>query len=107
MLLLHQIIKKLLKLDYTDIRDNKKLHFSMLKGCPKMSTIHSFKGWESRLVFLYLEEKLPNEKSFAELIYTGLSRAKDHLVVINAGNAEYGSKINELINETKIESQHN
>lgn len=100
----NHIIKKLLKLDYTDIRDNKKLHFSMLKGCPKMSTIHSFKGWESRLVFLYLEEKLPDEKAFAELIYTGLSRAKEHLIVINAGNVEYGSKINELIEETKKES---
>ena len=53
----------------SDIRDNKKLNFYMNTGTIKISTIHSFKGWESEVVFLLLEKKNEGEKAFDELLY--------------------------------------
>lgn len=93
------IIKRIFTQDYSEIVDHKKRYFEMNCGFMKMSTIHSFKGWESRVVFLCMERNFDSERSVAELIYTGLSRTKEHLIVVNAGNEEYGKKIHELINE--------
>ena len=49
---------------YKNIRDNKKLHFWMNSGTLKISTINSFKGWESEVVFLILEPKYESSTSF-------------------------------------------
>ncbi len=91
--------------DYKDIRDNKKLHFWMNSGTIKISTINSFKGWESEVVFLILEPRYDRPTSFNlsfdELLYTGLTRCKKNLVIINFGNAEYDFKIRPLINSIK------
>lgn len=91
--------------NYKYIRDNKKLHFWMNSGTIKISTINSFKGWESEVVFLILEPRYDTKTafnlSFDELLYTGLTRCKKNLVVINFGNAEYDSKIRPLINSIK------
>ena len=96
---------KVFKDDYKYIRDNKKLHFWMNSGTIKISTINSFKGWESEVVFLILEPiyKYTNDFniSFDELLYTGLTRCKRNLVVINFGNAEYDQKIRPLIESLK------
>ena len=91
--------------NYKNIRDNKKLHFWMNSGTIKISTINSFKGWESEVVFLILEPLYDTTTtfnlSFDELLYTGLTQCKKNLVVINFGNAEYDSKIRPLINSIK------
>lgn len=91
--------------NYKNIRDNKKLHFWMNSGTIKLSTINSFKGWESEVVFLILEPKYDNptsfNMSFDELLYTGLTRCKRNLVIINFGNKEYDSKIRPLIDQLK------
>lgn len=91
--------------NYKYIRDNKKLHFWMNSGTIKISTINSFKGWESEVVFLILEPRYDTttafNMSFDELLYTGLTRCKKNLVIINFGNAEYDSKIRPLINSIK------
>ena len=86
--------------EYKIIRDNKKLHFWMNSGTIKISTIHSFKGWESEVVFLIIE---PNykEQSFDELLYTGITRSRRNLIIINFGNEEYDNKIRPLIKEIK------
>lgn len=77
----------------------------MNSGTIKISTINSFKGWESEVVFLILEPRYDTKTafnlSFDELLYTGLTRCKKNLVVINFGNAEYDSKIRPLINSIK------
>ena len=83
--------------DYSDIRDNKKLNFYMNTGTIKISTIHSFKGWESEVVFLLLEKKNEGEKAFDELLYTGLTRTRSNLIVINLGNQEYHDRMKRLI----------
>lgn len=91
--------------DYKYIRDNKKLHFWMNSGTIKISTINSFKGWESEVVFLILEQKYNSinsfNLSFDELLYTGLTRCKRNLVILNFGNEEYDKKMRPLIERLK------
>lgn len=90
------------KKDLDDIRRVAKTHFTT--DCPelKLSTIHSFKGWESKTVILLLQPGMKSDESFEgyciqdrentpALIYTALTRAKCNLFVINMGNANYDS----------------
>ncbi len=90
---------------YKNIRDNKKLHFWMNSGTIKISTINSFKGWESEVVFLIIETKYDQTTSFNlwfdELLYTGLTRCKRNLIVVNFGNTEYDQKIRPIIEAVK------
>lgn len=75
------------RLDYSEIkkiRSNKKYGFNLNSGVLKISTIHSFKGYESPTVFLIINE-LDNE----ELVYVGLTRAKYNLVVFVTRNSKY------------------
>lgn len=84
------------------IRTNKKLHFRMNSGTIKISTVHSFKGWESETLFLILEKKFEGTESsisFDEIFYTGLTRCRSNLVLINFGNADYHQSVKELINK--------
>lgn len=93
------------KQNYKNIRDNKKLHFWMNSGTIKVSTINSFKGWESEVIFLILEPKYDITTSFNfsfdELLYTGLTRCRRNLVIINFGNKEYDKKIRPIIDAVK------
>ena len=85
--------------DLKQLRRNKRLHFTMDTSLVKMSTIHSYKGWEAKAVILVLMpprgnattfdecfDKLQNEQS---LIYTAITRAKEKLFILNVGNVEY------------------
>ena len=73
-----------------DVRRNKKYQFWMKTGTTKLSTIHSYKGWESNTVFLLIEpEQDENQFESVELIYTGLTRAQLNLFVFNLGNDFY------------------
>lgn len=72
------------------LRKSQKNHFWMKTGTVKLSTVHSFKGWEIDTLFLFIEnEENNNEFTNAELIYTGLTRAKRNLVIFNLGNIKY------------------
>lgn len=84
------------------IRNNKKIHFYMNSGTVKLSTIHSFKGWESETLFLILEKKSNNmQMTFDEILYTGITRSRANLVIINFGNEEYHAKLSSLIDKVK------
>ena len=100
---LQEFKKKVYNGDYKNIRDNKKIHFWMNSGTIKISTINSFKGWESEVVFLIIEPKYEGNTSFNlsfdELLYTGITRCRRNLIIINFGNTEYDDKIRPLINE--------
>ena len=81
------------------VRDNKKLHFWFNSGTIKLATIHSFKGWEANTLFLVIEERYDSgdfRTAFSELIYTGLTRTKSNLIVLNYGNKEYDNDLNEI-----------
>ncbi|PIQ21355.1 MAG: nuclease [Cytophagales bacterium CG18_big_fil_WC_8_21_14_2_50_42_9] len=88
--------------DIKIIRNNKKIHFHMNSGTVKVSTIHSFKGWESETLFLIIEKKYTKmEMTFDEILYTGITRSRSNLILINFGNEEYHSKLKELIDKVK------
>ncbi len=85
--------------DIEKIRKNRKANFWMNRGTIKLSTIHSFKGWESPALFLVIEDSIisssvlnnkqqPIEFS-DELVYTGLTRCQNYLFIINLGNQLY------------------
>lgn len=63
-----------------------KVGFWMQSGHLKLSTIHSFKGWEASHVFLILEPGVDAQESIDELIYTGLTRCKQNLFIINVNS---------------------
>ena len=71
----------------------------MNSGTVKISTIHSFKGWECENLFLIIEKR--HSLSFDEILYTGITRSRTNLIIINYGNTEYNDKLNELINRVK------
>ncbi|MEI8274259.1 MAG: ATP-binding domain-containing protein, partial [Paludibacter sp.] len=81
------------------IRDNKKMNFHMNSGTLKVSTIQSFKGWECENLFLIIEKN--HSLSFDELLYTGITRSRTNLIIINFGNEEYNTKLKELISKVK------
>lgn len=94
--------------DIKQIRRNKKVHFSMDTMEMKLSTIHSYKGWESPSVILILEPEQSGEDSqytirpaenAPELIYTAITRCKENLFVINYGNERYHSFFNNFCNQ--------
>lgn len=86
--------------EINNIRHNKKLSFTLNSGLLKLSTIHSFKGYEAPTVFLVLgneEYLLANDKTddsdpdcvhhaykekYHEIIYTGITRSKTNLMIL-------------------------
>jgi hypothetical protein len=82
-----------------DLRKIRKNHFWMKTGTVKLSTVHSFKGWEIDTLFLFIEnEDDGNEFTNAELIYTGLTRARKNLIIFNLGNLKYDQFFKDEIN---------
>ncbi len=67
------------------VRKNKKFNFWMNPGVSKLSTIHSFKGWEVPTTFLIIDSNEQND----ELIYTAITRCRHNLFVVNIGNKRY------------------
>ena len=94
---LNKYLGEIMTKDYDAIRENKKAHFYMHPGYMKISTIHSFKGWESKMVFLIIDNYVANEQSLDEIVYTGITRCKEHLYIINMNNSTYDKKLKMLI----------
>lgn len=93
--------------DIKQIRRNRKMHFSMDVAFLKLSTIHSYKGWESSTVILILEPEWNGEEkqyivrtqeNTEGLIYTAITRCKENLFIINCGNEKYHNFFNEFCN---------
>ena len=80
--------------DYEAIGRARKQLFTTDKRCLKLSTIKSFKGWESPSVILILDDEY-NSKAACytpmepEMMYTAITRARENLFVINIGNETY------------------
>ncbi len=96
-------IRKEIQERLEDIRKIKKNHFWMKTGTLKLSTIHSFKGWEIDTLFLLIEDEgKGDEFTNAELIYTGLTRARKNLIVFNLGSKKFDTFFKNAI-EAKYE----
>jgi hypothetical protein len=86
--------------NYKEIRRHLKFNFWMNTGNIKISSVHSFKGWESDTVFLIVPSEKTSE-SFDELIYTGITRARTNLFIINLNNKKYHEKLKTLVDACK------
>ena len=65
--------------------------FWMGDGRLKMSTIHSFKGWELLNIVLFIPAKAPEtNKRLDALVYTALTRTRENLIILNA-NKRYNN----------------
>lgn len=109
-----QLVKSLSKLNikvvHTFDEDNKesrrqKIGFYMGDARVKATTLHSFKGWESRLLVVYVDQASSSKER--ALIYAGLTRLKRNLngsaltVVCSCNElSEYGSKWPDFYDET-------
>lgn len=77
-----------------DIRQAAKYNFRMESGKIKLATIQSYKGWGIHTEILIIGNDFNNagdDKKFlnAEMVYTGITRAKKNLVIINIGDRQY------------------
>lgn len=79
-------------LNYKFIRRNKKLHFWANPGMIKISTIHSFKGWESHTIIMLVTPGT-TEDVLDELLYVGITRAKTNLFIFNFGNILFEERL--------------
>lgn len=76
-----------------DLKSHKnKKSFVMDSEAIKLSTIHSFKGWELPNVILITPEGNRHDEQVAMLIYTSLTRTRQNLIVFNRHSkfAEFG-----------------
>lgn len=69
---------------YQEIGAAKKKGFNLNSGVMKLSSTHSFKGFESPFIFL-----LVSNNDSPEMVFTGLTRAKENLVVYLEENSPY------------------
>ncbi len=61
----------------------------------KMSTIHSFKGWELENIVLFIPKKAPeSNKKLDAIVYTAITRTRENLIVLNSNKRynEFGDK---------------
>ncbi len=71
-----------------DIRRNKKIAFNLNSGKMKLSTVHSFKGFEADTVFLILN-KNDEYKNGDEIVYTAITRSKHNLLIFSNPSSKY------------------
>lgn len=77
--------KEKIKKEIAQIRRGLKFNFRMGSPNIKISTIHSFKGWEvDTIIYFIFNEIHPPEE-----VYTAITRAKRNLIIFNFGNSEY------------------
>lgn len=90
------------KRDYDRLEKVKKNRFTVVSRNLKLSTIQSFKGWESKTVICIIQNDKHSDDdvvSSSELIYTGITRAKENLLIVNIGNNLYDSFFKYQLND--------
>jgi len=80
--ILYQDLKWLYSDD--DINRSRKIQFQHHSGAIKLSTTHSYKGFESPTVFLILDEN-----DHDEIVYTGITRAISNIVIFARQDSKY------------------
>ena len=86
----------LFRQDIKKVRRNKKLQFTMDSEELKVSSIHSYKGWDADNVILIIQPDSDldefggfNTWDLPSLVYTAITRAKQNLFVLNIGNNQF------------------
>ena len=85
--------------DFEALERTRKQLFTTDKRCLKISTIQSFKGWESPSVIVILESDFAlHNTTFRPMspqtIYTAITRARESMYIINIGNDTYHNFFN-------------
>ncbi len=80
--------------DFEALERTRKQLFTTDKRCLKISTIQSFKGWESPSVIVILENDIVlHNTTFRPMspqtIYTAITHARENMYIINIGNDTY------------------
>lgn len=88
--------EKLYDLELKKIRKNKKNNFKVNSGSIKFSTIHSYKGWEAKTLFLIVNHYESMKEVYQELIYTGFTRCSNNLVILNINDNILDDFVKEL-----------
>ena len=68
----------------------------------KMSTIHSFKGWELLNIILFIPERAPeSNKKLDAIVYTAITRTRENLIILNANKRynDFGNRFPKKWNE--------
>ena len=62
----------------------------------KISTIHSFKGWEAIHVIMLIPERWNRDENLDSMVYTAMTRTRKNLIVLNCNERymEFGEKLN-------------
>lgn len=81
---------------YQEISSAKKKGFNLNSGVMKLSSTHSFKGFESPSIFL-----LVNGTDSPEMVFTGLTRAKENVVVFLEEGSPYYEFFRKHLHELK------
>lgn len=71
----------------------------------KMSTIHSFKGWELANIVLFIPKRVPDSnKKLDAIVYTAITRTRDNLIVLNANKrySDFGEKFPKKWDEQNV-----
>ena len=90
--------KKELDEQLEDIRRTAKFCFWMESGKIKLVTAHSYKGWGINTGIFIIQD---SKKLTPELIYTGITRVTNNLIVINIGCEKYDSFFGNVLNALK------
>ncbi|MDD3594857.1 WYL domain-containing protein [Sulfuricurvum sp.] len=90
----------------SNLRRSKKIGFNLNSGVIKLSTIHSFKGFESKVVFLIINNDEIYEDT-EELIYAGISRSKSELMIFSPKHSRYNEFFSAEMNTDKTEDGKN
>ncbi|MCK5847944.1 MAG: WYL domain-containing protein, partial [Caldisericia bacterium] len=73
-----------------DVRKIKKIHFRQNSGKYKLSTVHSYKGFESKAVMLLInKDDFHNDDP--EMVYAGFTRSKSDLLIIAPSGSNFSS----------------
>lgn len=82
--------------DFSKDRHCHKKAFWMGDGRLKMSTIHSFKGWELLNIVLFIpSHSREPEKNLDMIVYTAMTRTRENLIVLNSNDRykKFGEKL--------------
>ena len=83
-----------------------KFNFWPEAGKLKLSTVHSFKGWELETVFVIIDNTAyPESNLTTELLYTAFTRAIKNLIIIEIGNGEYTSFLQKYFQNKQLDRE--
>ncbi len=98
-----KMAKMFLENELEILRRNRKVNFHMGSGKIKISTIHSFKGWESHTVILLIDDDPLGGHETMELFYSGITRARNNIIIINLGNLKINNFFQKQIEKQQVQ----